>query len=72
MRFNKAVFAQACVTPLPPPTPLEDAFFHKLTQMEAEEMDEGYFQERPLEVADGIAVLEESVDIHIPDIVTQI
>ncbi|KAK9770305.1 hypothetical protein SCAR479_13046 [Seiridium cardinale] len=73
LRFNKAVFARACSTPLPPSTPREDAFFHENpTRMEEHEMEEGCFHEEPLEVAHGIAILEESVEMHVPDIMSQI
>jgi hypothetical protein len=73
LRFNKTAFVHACVTPLPPSTPREDAFFHEQpTQMEEQEMDERRFHGEPLEVADGIAVLEESVEMHVPDVMTQI
>lgn len=65
-------FACACATPLPPSTPQEDAFFHEQpTLMEVQEMEEGRFNGEPLEVVDGVAVLEESVEMHMPDVMPQ-
>ncbi|KAH6647250.1 hypothetical protein BKA67DRAFT_663586 [Truncatella angustata] len=43
----------------------------KPTHMEEQEED-GCFHEEPLEVANGVAVLEESVEMHVPDVITQI
>ncbi|KAM0283364.1 hypothetical protein ACHAQH_002486 [Verticillium albo-atrum] len=42
------------------------------TDMEAREMKKGRFGPSPLVVDEGIAVLEESVELHVPDVVTQI
>ncbi|ETS83935.1 hypothetical protein PFICI_05811 [Pestalotiopsis fici W106-1] len=65
-------FIRACATPLPTPTQQEETFFREtLTQMEEQEIEEGRFHKTPLEVADGIAVLEESVEMHVPDVMTQ-
>ncbi|GKT95844.1 hypothetical protein Ct61P_13694 [Colletotrichum tofieldiae] len=41
------------------------------TEMEEHEKEEGKFLAKPLEVAHGVAVLEESVERHAPDLVTQ-
>lgn len=41
-----------------------------LTPMEKNEM-QGYFGAGPLEVVDGIAVTEEAVGLHVPDLITQ-
>lgn len=63
---------RACLTPLPLPTPKEDAFFQSQpTRMMEEELEEGRFHEAPLAVKHGIAVLEESVDLGVPDVFTQ-
>lgn len=63
---------RACLAPLPRSTPEEDAFFqgHPTAMME-EELEEGRFHETPLDVEYGIAVLEESVEAGVPDVVTQ-
>ncbi|KAM0323306.1 hypothetical protein ACHAQA_008898 [Verticillium albo-atrum] len=42
------------------------------TDMEVREMKRGEFEAAPLKVDEGIAVLEESVELHVPDVVTQI
>ncbi|GKT51638.1 uncharacterized protein ColSpa_11819 [Colletotrichum spaethianum] len=42
------------------------------TEMEEHENEEGKFLAQPLEVARGVAVLEESVERHAPDLVTQV
>ncbi|KAI1132959.1 hypothetical protein F5Y10DRAFT_291038 [Nemania abortiva] len=39
--------------------------------MMAEEREEGCFHQDPLNVGDGIAVLEESVELGVPDVITQ-
>ncbi|KAK7753466.1 hypothetical protein SLS62_004541 [Diatrype stigma] len=63
---------RACLTPLPLPTPEEDASFQSHpTRMMEEELEEGRFHEAPLAVEHGIAVLEESVDWGVPDVITQ-
>ncbi|RNJ52701.1 hypothetical protein D7B24_003070 [Verticillium nonalfalfae] len=42
------------------------------TDMEVHEMKTGEFESAPLVVDDGIAVLEESLELHVPDVVTQV
>jgi hypothetical protein len=42
------------------------------TPMMVEELEGVYFHQEPLDVGDGIAVLEESVELAIPDVITQI
>ena len=39
--------------------------------MMEEELEEGCFHETPLEVDHGVAVLEESVELGVPDVITQ-
>ncbi|KAI1865792.1 hypothetical protein JX265_008115 [Neoarthrinium moseri] len=69
--FNQAAYIRACGTPLPSPTTDEDAFFHdKTTTMMEEERQKGRFHGDPLEVADGVAVMEESVELCVPDVLT--
>lgn len=41
------------------------------TPMMTEELEEGRFHPDPLDVGDGIAVLEESVELGVPDVLTQ-
>ncbi|KAI1777763.1 hypothetical protein F4818DRAFT_407874 [Hypoxylon cercidicola] len=62
----------AHLTPLPPPTPEEQKILRECpSQMMKEEMEEGRFHEGPLEVDHGLAVLEESVGLGVPDFITQ-
>lgn len=42
-----------------------------LTAMETGELIQGEFGSAPLEVKDGVAMSEESVELHVPDIITQ-
>ncbi|KAI0127848.1 hypothetical protein BJ170DRAFT_723141 [Xylariales sp. AK1849] len=54
-----------------PPSPEEDTSIYGMpTQMMEEEMTEGRFNEEPLQVVDGIAVMEESVEMGIADVMT--
>lgn len=39
--------------------------------MEEQEEEQGNFLAQPLNVPNGVAVLEESVEMHEPDLVTQ-
>ncbi|RYP66448.1 hypothetical protein DL771_007777 [Monosporascus sp. 5C6A] len=68
--YNSSKPVLACWTPLPPPTPSEDAFFqgHPTPMME-EELEEGRFRETPPAVDHGVAVFEESVESGVPDVV---
>lgn len=63
---------QARLAPLPLATTDENAFLHgHPTTMMEEEQEEGRFHETPLVVEHGVAVLEESVQLGVPDIITQ-
>ncbi|KAK0128547.1 hypothetical protein ONS95_000513 [Cadophora gregata] len=42
-----------------------------LTSMETGELIQGEFGRAPLDVKDGVALTEESVELHVPDIITQ-
>ncbi|KAH6693837.1 hypothetical protein F5X68DRAFT_248309 [Plectosphaerella plurivora] len=42
------------------------------TQMEKRELSTGHFEAKPLEVQDGVAVLEESIQLHLPDVISQV
>ncbi|KAK1634716.1 hypothetical protein BDP81DRAFT_482477 [Colletotrichum phormii] len=42
------------------------------TEMEEQEEEQGSFLAQPLTVANGVAVLEQSVEMHEPDLVTQV
>lgn len=43
-----------------------------LTPMEEKESRGGSFSDKPLQVSHGVALTEEAVELHIPDIITQI
>lgn len=54
------------------PLPLQSAEeLTTLTPMEKNEIDDGSFGSEPLEVNHGIAVTEEAVGLHVPDLITQ-
>ena len=62
----------ACLIPLPPQTAEEISSIEApLTPMEEHEKNDGTFGSGPLEVIDGVAVMEESVELHFADLVTQ-
>ncbi|EQB47486.1 hypothetical protein CGLO_13358 [Colletotrichum gloeosporioides Cg-14] len=42
------------------------------TAMEEHEKEEGKFSAQPLKVQNGVAMLEESVELHVPDVMTQV
>ncbi|KAL2075537.1 hypothetical protein VTL71DRAFT_480 [Oculimacula yallundae] len=61
-------------TPTPPPKKILATGLHllaDLTPMETNELIQGEFSSEPLEVKDGIAVTEESVELHVADFITQ-
>ncbi|ROT42067.1 hypothetical protein SODALDRAFT_347154 [Sodiomyces alkalinus F11] len=49
-----------------------ETFLEKTTEMEKRESEEGKFGDKPLEVDKGVALSEESVELHIPDVLTQV
>lgn len=55
-----------------PPSDASGLLGEDATKMEEHEHEEGKFFAQPLEVHNGIAVLEESVEMHVPDLVTQV
>jgi hypothetical protein len=70
--FNEAVFTRATLTALPSPTTAEDASLRcGPAPMMEEEINEGRFHKEPLDVGNGVAVLEESVGLGVPDVVAQ-
>lgn len=50
----------------------EDSNQGLVTPMMIEELEEGRFHPDPLDVGDGIAVLEESIELGVPDVLTQV
>jgi hypothetical protein len=65
------LFEGAAGTALPLQTDEElDIISAPLTSMEQDEL-RGKFAKEPLEVQDGVAVLEESLQLHLPDVITQ-
>ncbi|KAI0435191.1 hypothetical protein F5Y09DRAFT_293968 [Xylaria sp. FL1042] len=43
-----------------------------ITPMMLEELEDGCFHQDPLDVGDGIAVLEESIELGVPDVITKV
>ena len=70
--FDEVSFATACSTPLGNSDPEEESYFEHKSPMMQHEEEEGKFMPQPLEVEDGVAVLEESVQLGVPDVVTQV
>ena len=73
---NSSTLRLALDTPLPHQTDEEveimtEEAHRPLTPMEKDEFEEGRFGSLPLEVGDGVAVLEESVELHDADVITQ-
>lgn len=61
----------AVLIPLPPQNPSELSLLATPTTptlMEATESDGHFFGAEPLEVEDGVAVMEEGVGLHVPDV----
>ncbi|APA10942.1 hypothetical protein SS1G_03367 [Sclerotinia sclerotiorum 1980 UF-70] len=61
----------AVLIPLPPQTPSEVSLLATPTTptlMEESESDGHFFGAEPLEVEDGVAVMEEGVGLHVPDV----
>ncbi|KAF7865337.1 hypothetical protein EAF04_006314 [Stromatinia cepivora] len=61
----------AVLIPLPPQTPSEVSLLATPTTptlMEESESDGHFFGAEPLEVQDGVAVMEEGVGLHVPDV----
>ncbi|TDZ18747.1 hypothetical protein Cob_v008237 [Colletotrichum orbiculare MAFF 240422] len=54
------------------PSAATGSLSEEVTTMEEHEKEEGKFFDKPLKVPKGVAVLEESVEMHVPDIITQV
>ncbi|KAI2615497.1 hypothetical protein GGR54DRAFT_612759 [Hypoxylon sp. NC1633] len=66
------LLAAAALTPLPSPSTGEQTRLRRCTsRMMKLEMEEGRFHKEPLEVDHGVAVSEESIDLGLPDVITQ-
>ncbi|KAH6724241.1 hypothetical protein BKA61DRAFT_687369 [Leptodontidium sp. MPI-SDFR-AT-0119] len=57
--------------PVPPTCTSMSTSMSISTAMETDELIQGEFSSAPLEVKDGIAVTEESVELHVADVTTQ-
>ncbi|KAG9250757.1 uncharacterized protein F5Z01DRAFT_677578 [Emericellopsis atlantica] len=71
--FRERSFRKACETPLEQVTigPAEDEKGEQLATTIVED-ERGAFTPAPLQVGRGVAVLEESVELRVPDVITQI
>ncbi|KAI9649341.1 hypothetical protein NHQ30_001913 [Ciborinia camelliae] len=68
---SKPLQNHAVLIPLPPQTPSEISLLTTPTTptlMEESESDGHFFGAGPLEVEDGVAVMEEGVELHVPDV----
>lgn len=71
--FDASAYDLACTTPLAPPDVVEERFLNEsMTPMMAFEEKQGRFTPSPLKVDHGVAVLEESVELGVPDVITQV
>jgi len=71
-RIRACEETEASMVPLPEQTQEELAMISApLTPMEELELDKGVFGSAPLEVNGGVAVMEESVELRVADVVTQ-
>lgn len=70
--FDPDAYELARTLPLTPPDIAEELFLHEApTPMMGFEHNEGKFTPAPLKVEHGVAVLEESVELGVPDVITQ-
>jgi hypothetical protein len=70
--FDSTTFTTACRTPLSVPDRAEELYFDgQMTAMMSSEAEQGHFTPAPLQVDRGVAVLEESVELGVPDVITQ-
>lgn len=71
--FDEDAYEEARRIPLAPPDITEDAYLHEAVSpmMEYEE-NTGRFTPAPLKVEHGVAVLEESVELGVADVITQL
>ncbi|KAI1337825.1 hypothetical protein F5Y15DRAFT_417614 [Xylariaceae sp. FL0016] len=70
---EKVALLKASLTPLPSPSSEEEVSLREhASQMMVEEAQEGVFHEEPLDVGTGMAVLEESVELGVPDVISQV
>jgi hypothetical protein len=71
--FDEFSYAMAQVTPLPASTPDEVAFLTGRAISKEEEAQEAVeIRSEHIQVADGLRLLEETIDLGIPDVITQV
>ncbi|CAM1510170.1 Fc.00g005050.m01.CDS01 [Cosmosporella sp. VM-42] len=70
--FDEEAYELARTTPLPASDPMEHLYLQEaMTPMMEYESVEGRFEPAPLQLENGVAVLEESVELRVPDVITQ-
>ncbi|KAF7543626.1 hypothetical protein G7046_g9963 [Stylonectria norvegica] len=70
--FDADAYEIARTTPLGPPDSMEETYLHGIvTPMMEYEEEERFFTPAPLKVDHGVAVLEESMELGVPDVITQ-
>ncbi|KAK5629765.1 hypothetical protein RRF57_005480 [Xylaria bambusicola] len=68
---EKSMFLGASLTSVKPRMLPKDFSRGDITPMMKGEIEEGRFHQDPLHVGDGIAVLEESIELGVPDVITK-
>ncbi|KAH8668507.1 hypothetical protein BX600DRAFT_258123 [Xylariales sp. PMI_506] len=72
LRFNRKVYTRACTTELPAATAEEEAYLCDASMpVTLEGEKQRRFSNASPNVSDGIAVMEESAELHVADILTQ-
>ncbi|KAI3343990.1 hypothetical protein F4824DRAFT_494246 [Ustulina deusta] len=68
---NQSILLGASLASIAPRMSGEDSGQGGITPMRIEELEDGRFHHDPLDVGDGIAVLEESIELEVPDVITK-
>ncbi|KAI1423849.1 hypothetical protein F5Y12DRAFT_798005 [Xylaria sp. FL1777] len=68
---DQAILLDASRASIAPQISGEDNGQRDITPMMMEKLQDGHFHHDPLDVGDGIAVLEESVELGVPDVITK-
>lgn len=69
--LDEAAYEGACMTPLEPPDNTEERYFNGPPTPANSIGADGKFTPAPLKVGHGVAMLEESVELEIPDVITR-
>lgn len=69
--LDEVAYDAACMTPLDPPDLAEERYLNGSLCPTSAMGPDGKFTPAPLKVDHGVAMLEESVALEIPDVITQ-